>query len=120
MNKNRLFVTTSILLLLSTSPIDGDFGKTALTDAPFVAGEMADDNTIALNIQNSISSDRDLAKFLPLIIIQSDKGTVILSGFVDDEKAKLALAEKAKETIGVTNVVNKLEVNPTISNLVNK
>jgi len=108
---NKLFVTTSVLLLLAATPTFGNLGLATTSGSPS-ASTINSDDKITSDVKTAISSDKDLARFLPLIIIRTDNGTVVLSGFVADEKGRLAIAEKAKGIPGVAHVLNRLEVKP--------
>lgn len=71
-------------------------------------GEVFDDSVITTKAKAAIFNTPDL-KMLQ-ISVETRKGEVLLSGFVDSEAAKMKAEEVVKNVGGVTSVKNSLEV----------
>jgi len=68
----------------------------------------ANDNQVVSNIQSKLSSDSGLQG--KQLTVQSEKGTVTLSGTVDNQAQRDAAAKYAASEPGVKTVVNNLQV----------
>src|SRR5207302_292002 len=67
------------------------------------------DSQVASDVQSKINSDGNVQS--KQIGINSDKGVVTLTGSVNSEMERSAVANDAAQVQGVTTVVNNLEVN---------
>jgi hypothetical protein len=68
----------------------------------------ANDNQVASDIQSKLSSDSGLQG--KVLSVQSEKGTVTLSGTVDNDTQREAAAKYAASEPGVKTVINNLQV----------
>src|SRR5277367_842905 len=68
------------------------------------------DNQIASDVQNKLTADSGLAG--KQLVVQSEAGTVTLSGTVDNDTQRDAAAKYAASVSGVKQVVNNLQVTP--------
>jgi BON domain len=68
----------------------------------------ANDNQVASNIQSKLSADSGLQG--KQLSVQSEKGTVTLSGTVDNDAQREAAAKYAGSEPGVKTVINNLQV----------
>jgi len=93
--KARLFFYLSALVLLTILAALG------CSKAPT-------DEQIASDIQNKLNADSGLQG--KQLIVQADKGSVTLSGQVDDDAQREAAARYASSETGVKQVVNNLQV----------
>lgn len=82
----------------------------ALLALTMACSKVPDDNNIRADIQNKINSDSGLSG--KQLIIQSDHGSVTLSGQVDNDTQRAAAAKYASSEPGVKLVVNNLQVTP--------
>ena len=71
-------------------------------------GEVIDDSVITTKAKAAIFSTPDLKTLQ--ISVETRKGEVLLSGFVDSETAKMQAEEVVKKVGGVKSVKNNLEV----------
>jgi len=71
-------------------------------------GEVVDDSVITTKIKSSLAADEFLKSFQ--ISVETRKGVVSLSGFVDSQKAKDKAGEIARSVKGVESVKNALIV----------
>lgn len=72
------------------------------------AGEYVDDSVISTKVRAQILGDKDLK--LTQIDVETFKGAVQLSGFVDSAAAKSRAGDVAAQVAGVTRVHNNLVV----------
>lgn len=72
------------------------------------AGEYANDTGITTNVKSAIYSEPTLKMFQ--IRVETFKGVVQLSGFVDSQHQSQRAAEVAQQVVGVKNVKNDLVV----------
>ena len=72
------------------------------------AGEYVDDSVITTKVKSMLASDDFLKSFE--ISVETYKGTVQLSGFVDSQKAVDKAGEIARGVKGVKSVKNNLNV----------
>jgi len=82
-------------------------GCTALTGK--TAGTNVDDAGITASVKTNLASDRGM-QTLTAVDVDTNKGVVSLNGVVDSLAAKQRAAEIARQTSGVTKVVNNLQV----------
>ena len=71
-------------------------------------GNVIDDSVITTKAKAAIFNAPDLKTLQ--ISVQTRKGEVLLSGFVDNEAAKMRAEEVVKNVTGVKSVVNSLEI----------
>ena len=71
-------------------------------------GNVIDDSVITTKAKAAIFNAPDLKTLQ--ISVQTRKGEVLLSGFVDNEAAKMRAEEVVKNVAGVKSVINSLEV----------
>jgi hyperosmotically inducible protein len=76
-------------------------------------GEMMDDGTIAASIKAGLLDNKDTSSMQ--INVESYKGTVQLSGFVESQAEKDAAGKVAAGVGGVKKVVNSLAIAPKTS-----
>jgi hyperosmotically inducible protein len=77
-------------------------------------GEVIDDSTITAKIKASYATDKDVSAMQ--VGVETYKGVVQLSGFVDNDYAKKKAAQLAKNVAGVTRVENNLIIKPLSGN----
>ena len=80
----------------------------ASTSTQSGTGEYVDDSVITTKVKSLLASDDFLKSFE--ISVETYKGTVQLSGFVDSQKAVDKAGEIARGVKGVTSVKNNLNV----------
>jgi hypothetical protein len=77
-------------------------------------GEAIDDSTITAKIKADYATDKDVSAME--VRVETYKGVVQLSGFVDNDYAKKKAGQLAKKVAGVTRVENNLIVKPLSGN----
>jgi len=103
MKKRNRFVGYFVLLMLIAT-----FAACASTPTRESTGEYIDDSVITTKVKSLLAADDFLKSFQ--ISVETYKGTVQLSGFVDSEKAIDTAGEIARSVKGVTSVKNDLIV----------
>jgi len=78
------------------------------TAAERTAGEAADDKTLTSRVKDAL--DADTVQKYPEVKVAAFKGTVQLSGFVNEGAQKSRAAEVAKSVAGVKDVENNITV----------
>lgn len=73
------------------------------------AGTNMDDAGITASVKTNLASERGM-QTLTSIDVDTNRGVVSLNGVVDSSAAKQRAAEIAKQTAGVTDVINNLQV----------
>ena len=116
-----------VLMLVSCDTQTGRVEKTAkATDADNTARNERDrnpaaqlptdqaenqaDREISANVRKAVTSDNSLSINAENVKIVTSNGTVTLRGPVKTAQEKEAIEAKAKQVVGVTSVVNLLEV----------
>ena len=84
------------------------FAACASTSKQEGTGEYVDDSVITTKVKALLAADDFLKSFE--ISVQTYKGIVQLSGFVDSQKAVDKAAEVARGVAGVKSVTNNLNV----------
>jgi osmotically-inducible protein OsmY len=84
------------------------FAGCASTPTRESSGEYVDDSVITTKVKSQLASDDFLKSFQ--ISVETYKGTVQLSGFVNSQKAADKAEEIVKSIKGVTSVKNNLIV----------
>ena len=103
MKKRNMFIGCFVLLMLIVSLV-----ACASTSKQEGAGEYVDDSVITTKVKSLLGADDFLKSFE--ISVETFKGTVQLSGFVDSQKAIDKAGEIAGGVKGVKSVKNNLNV----------
>ena len=103
MKKRNIVIHCLVLLMLIAGLV-----ACASTSKQEGAGEYVDDSVITTKVKTMLASDDFLKSFE--ISVETYKGTVQLSGFVDSQKAIDKAGEIARGVKGVTSVKNNLNV----------
>ena len=103
MKKRNIFIRYFVLLMLIAT-----FVACASTRTHESTGEYVDDSVITTKVKALLAND-DLFKSFQ-ISVESFKGTVQLSGFVDSQQAVDKAGEIARSVKGVTSLTNNLVV----------
>jgi len=103
MKKRNMFIGCFMILMLIATLV-----ACASTSKQEGAGEYVDDSVITTKVKSLLASDDFLKSFE--ISVETYKGIVQLSGFVDSQKAIDKAGEIASGVGGVKSVKNKLEV----------
>jgi len=103
MNKRHIFIQFLVLLMLIAA-----FVACASTPKQESTGDYIDDSVITTKIKSQLANDDFLKSFQ--ISVESRKGIVQLSGFVDSQKAVDKAGQIANGVKGVKSVRNNLVV----------
>jgi len=103
MKKRNMLIGFFMLLMLIATLV-----ACASTSKQEGAGEYVDDSVITTKIKSLLAADNFLKSFQ--ISVETYKGTVQLSGFVDSQKAVDKAGEIASGVKGVKSVKNNLNV----------
>ena len=103
MKKSNKFVGYFVLVMLMVA-----FMACDSTSKQEGAGEFVDDSVITTKVKALLAEDDFLKSFQ--ISVETYKGTVQLSGFVDSQKAVDKAGEIARGVKGVKSVKNNLSV----------
>jgi osmotically-inducible protein OsmY len=103
MKKRNRFVGYFVLVLLMVA-----FAACASTSKQESTGEYVDDSVITTKVKALLAEDDFLKSFK--ISVESYKGTVQMSGFVDSQKAVDKAIQIARSVKGVKSVKNDLIV----------
>jgi osmotically-inducible protein OsmY len=103
MNKSYTVIRFLVALMMIAA-----FVACASTPQQSSTGEVVDDSVITTKIKSSLASDEFLKSFQ--ISVETRKGIVELSGFVDTQKAKDRAGQIARGVEGVKSVQNALIV----------
>jgi hyperosmotically inducible protein len=103
MKKRNMFIGYFVLLMLIATLV-----ACASTSKQEGAGEYVDDSVITTKVKTMLANDDFLKSFE--ITVETYKGTVQLSGFVDSQKAIDKAGEIASSVKGVKSVKNNLNV----------
>ncbi|MCX5916451.1 MAG: BON domain-containing protein [Deltaproteobacteria bacterium] len=103
MKKRNMFIRCFVLMMLIASLV-----ACASTSKQEGAGEYVDDSVITTKVKSLLASDDFLKSFE--ITVETYKGIVQLSGFVDSQKAVDKAGEIAGGVKGVKSVKNNLNV----------
>ena len=103
MKKKNVFIGYLVLLMLVVSLV-----ACASTRTRESAGEYVDDSVITTKVKALIAEDDFLKSFQ--ISVETYKGTVQLSGFVNSRDAVSKAGEIARSVKGVRSVKNSLSV----------
>ena len=97
-------IVRSLLVLLAIAVIGGCAGSRTQEST----GEYVDDSAITAKVKNAILDDSSLKVFQ--INVETFKGVVQLSGFVNSPQVRSRAAEVASRVSGVKSVTNDLIV----------
>ena len=103
MKKRNMFIGCFVLLMMIASLV-----ACASTSKQEGAGEYVDDSVITTKVKSQLAGDDFLKSFE--ISVETYKGIVQLSGFVDSQKAIDKAGEIARGVNGVKSVKNNLNV----------
>jgi hypothetical protein len=103
MKKRNIVIHFLVLLMLIAT-----FAACAATRTQSSAGEYVDDSVITTKVKSLLAEDDFLKSFQ--ISVESFKGTVQLSGFVNSQKAVDKAGEIARSVKGVQSIKNNLIV----------
>ena len=103
MKKRKIVIHCLVLLMLIAT-----FVACASTPTRESTGEYVDDSVITTKVKTSLASDDFLKSFQ--ISVETYKGTVQLSGFVNSQQAIDKAGQIARSVKGVTSVKNNLIV----------
>ena len=103
MKKRNIVIHCLVLLMLIATLV-----ACASTSKQEGAGEYVDDSVITTKVKSLLASDDFLKSFE--ISVETYKGTVQLSGFVDSQKAVDKAGEIASSVKGVKSVKNNLNL----------
>jgi hyperosmotically inducible protein len=95
------FLSIGILAFVLASGCAALTGKTA--------GTNVDDASITASVKTNLAAERGMHT-LTAVDVDTNRGVVSLNGVVDSPAAKQRAAEIARQTSGVTQVVNNLQV----------
>jgi osmotically-inducible protein OsmY len=100
--------TTLIAALAASLALPAAVHAQAANDKSVTAGEFLDDTIISNSIRARVIGDKDLT--IRDIGVETHKGVVQLSGFVDNDLAKIKAENIARDVKGVKEVHNNLIV----------
>lgn len=103
MKKSHIFVRCFFIVILIAS-----LAACASTSKQSSTGEYIDDSVITTKVKSLLAADAFLKSFQ--ISVETFKGTVQLSGFVDSQQSVNKAEEIARGVKGVTSVKNDLIV----------
>ncbi len=103
MKKRNIVIRYFVVLMLIAT-----FVACASTSKQEGTGEYVDDSVITTKVKTMLANDDFLKSFQ--ITVETYKGTVQLSGFVDSQKAVDKAGEIASSVKGVKSVKNNLNV----------
>ena len=103
MEKRNIVIHFLLLLMLIAT-----FAACAATRTQESTGEFVDDSVITAKVKSLLAADDFLKSFK--ISVESFKGTVQLSGFVNSQKAVDKAVEIARSVKGVESIKNNLIV----------
>ena len=103
MKKIHIVIRSLVVLMMIAA-----FVACASTPQQSSTGEVVDDSVITTKIKTLLANDEFLKSFQ--ISVETRKGIVQLSGFVDSQKAKDKAGQIARDVGGVNSVRNNLVV----------
>jgi len=103
MKKKNIFIRSFVLLVMITT-----FMACASTSKHESTGQYIDDSVITSKVKTQLAADDFLKSFQ--ISVETYKGVVQLSGFVDSQTAVDKAGEIARNVNGVKSVKNNLSV----------
>ncbi|GAB6051728.1 BON domain-containing protein [Magnetospira thiophila] len=106
MNNIRLIRTVAVASMLAFVSLS--VGACTSTETSESSGEYLDDSVVSTKVRSAIVGDKNLSIFK--IDVETYKGIVQLSGFVDTERARSHASTVAAGVTGVKQVRNDLIV----------
>ena len=103
MKKRNIVIHCLVLIMMIAT-----FTACASTSKQSGTGEYVDDSVITAKVKSMLAADDFLKSFE--ISVETYKGIVQLSGFVDSQKAIDTAGQIARNVKGVTSVKNNLNV----------
>ena len=103
MKKKNIIIHCLVLIMLIAT-----FSACASTSKQSGTGEYVDDSVITTKVKSLLAADDFLKSFE--ISVETYKGVVQLSGFVDSQKAVDTAGKIAKSVGGVKSIKNNLNV----------
>ena len=103
MKKKNIFIRSFVLLVMITT-----FMACASTSKHESSGQYIDDSVITSKVKTQLAADDFLKSFQ--ISVETYKGVVQLSGFVDSQQAVDKAGQIARNVNGVKSVKNNLSV----------
>jgi len=98
----------SLLALVGTLALGGMTGGCAATPTSDSTGQYVDDSVITTKVKKALLDDKEVKSFE--VGVETVKGVVQLSGFVNTSEQKSAAGKDASEVSGVRDVRNNLIV----------
>ena len=103
-----LLAAASLFLLAPVSQMNGlENSSTVTVNKP---DKIKNDAEITDAIKKAILADNELAMYISHVNVETENGVVTLSGEVDKSLVKSNIEAKAKAVLGVSKVVNNIEV----------
>lgn len=102
--------SATIRSIFVASILSASLGACAVFEGRQSTGEYVDDATISTQVRSKIVGDQNLK--LTQIDVETFKGTVQLSGFVETNAMKSHASDVARSVKGVQSVKNDLVVRP--------
>jgi hyperosmotically inducible periplasmic protein len=101
--------------LLATTVTVATITTTGCSNSPYKrsSGEYLDDQTLTARVKSALFSDPNVSGFQ--VNVDSYKGTVSLSGFVDTAAQKARAEDVARQVNGVRQVQNNLSVRENVN-----
>lgn len=103
MNRNHLLLRLSVVCLVLVFSLA--LGACSSTNT---AGTQVDDAAITAKVKAKLAADGDVNPFN--IDVDSNEGVVTLQGRVEKEEARTKAEQLARDTDGVTRVINLIKV----------
>ncbi len=103
------FIRILVVLLVASFGAMQIQGCTA-TDTRRSAGETMDDGALTAKVKTALLQDKDVSGLA--VNVNSYRGVVQLTGFVDDDSQRSKAESIAKEVSGVESVKNDLQIKP--------
>lgn len=100
--------------VLSALMFTGILGACAPTQTSRGTGQVIDDAALTARVKTNIAKSESFSEAAQ-VNVDTYRGVVSLSGFVDSEKQKRDLGQVAKQVAGVEKVFNNLQIKPTAS-----
>ena len=104
----RLSHLTTLLAVASALAVGGLFAGCAATRTSDSTGQYVDDTVITTKVKSALLDDKEVKSFA--VSVETMKGVVQLSGFVNTAEQKAAAGKDAWAVKGVTDVHNNLIV----------
>jgi osmotically-inducible protein OsmY len=100
--------SVSLIALIGTLALGGFSAGCAATSTRDSTGQYVDDTVITTKVKSALLADETVKSFA--VGVETVKGVVHLSGFVDTEEQRSAAAKDAAKVVGVKRIMNNLIV----------